>query len=208
MSEYNDYGYTDTRPFHTAAYLLDPVLSLAGSLGPAARVLDVGCGNGFFAGLFASKGCEVTGVDLSDSGIAIARKAYPNVRFETLAADEQILAKLGVAPFDLVISTEVVEHLYAPRPYVQGCHAALKPGGRMVLSTPYNGYLKNLALATLGAYDRHHNPLWDGGHVKFWSHATLATLLKESGFGNIQFRGAGRLPWLWKSMVMSGDRMP
>ena len=66
--------------------------------------------------------------------------------------------------------------------------------------------MKNLALALAGKWDTHANPLWDGGHIKLWSRRTLGWLLTSAGFENLQFRGVGRLPGLWMTMVMSGDR--
>jgi hypothetical protein len=57
-----------------------------------------------------------------------------------------------------------------------------------------------------GHWDRHANPLWDGGHIKLWSRTTLSALLREAGFENLQFRGAGRCPALWMTMIMSGDK--
>ena len=123
----------------------------------------MGCGNGFTCGEFLRAGCEVTGIDLSEKGIALARNAYPDGRFEVQGADDRLLANLDVEPFDLVVSTEVVEHLYSPRPYAVGCFQALKPGGRFICTTPYHGYLKNLALALAGKWDSHADPLWDGG---------------------------------------------
>ena len=50
-----------------------------------------------------------------------------------------------------------------------------------MVTTPYNGYLKNVALAVSGSMDRHWTVLWDGGHIKFWSQKTLAALLLEHG---------------------------
>jgi len=73
-------------------------------------------------------------------------------------------------------------------------------------ATPAINGQKNLAVALLGKFDQHASPLWDGGHIKLWSRNTLSALLREAGFVNLQFRGAGRLPYLWMSMVMSGDR--
>ena len=133
------------------------------------RWLDVGCGNGYLANWFAEKGCAVVGIDPSGSGMEQARRAYPRVRFEQLVADEHLLGKLGEPAFDLVVSTEVVEHLYAPREWAQGMFHCLRPGGRLVCTTPYHGFLKNVAIALTNKYDAHHNPLWDGGHIKFWS---------------------------------------
>ena len=74
------------------------------------------------------------------------------------------------------------------------------------LSTPYHGYLKNLALAVSGKMDSHFTALWDGGHIKFWSMATLATLLRETGFVDLEFRRVGRIPWLAKSMTVTARR--
>lgn len=203
---YRDFGFRDAGASHMHAHFMPPLLDLAGPVGPGLRVLDVGCGNGFTAGVFLARGCEVIGVDLSEQGISQARAAHPTGRFERMAADDHLLENLGVVPFDLVVSTEVVEHLYAPRPFAAGCFRALRPGGRFLLTTPYHGYWKNLSLALLGRWDSHANPLWDGGHIKLWSRRTLGTLLSEAGFNRLRFRGAGRLPGLWMTMVMAGDR--
>ena len=50
--------------------------------------------------------------------------------------------------------------------------------------------------------DSHFTALWDGGHIKFWSRRTLSLLLDECGFQIIDFEGAGRVPFLWKSMIV------
>jgi 2-polyprenyl-6-hydroxyphenyl methylase/3-demethylubiquinone-9 3-methyltransferase len=121
-------------------------------------------------------------------------------------AGRDLLSDLNESPFDLVVSTEVVEHLYAPRDYMRGIIEALKPGGRFVCSTPYHGYLKNLMLAVAGKWDSHASPLWDGGHIKLWSRNTLFSLFSETGFTELAFAGDGRFPWLWKSMLVAGTK--
>lgn len=203
---YKDYGFQSAGESHMHSRFMPHVFELAGMLKPGARVLDVGCGNGHTCGEFLKRGCTVVGIDLSEQGIALAKAAHPQGRFEVLGADDKLLANLRGEPFDLVVSTEVVEHLYSPRQYARGCFQAVKPGGRFICTTPYHGYLKNLALSLAGKWDAHANPLWDGGHIKLWSRRTLGRLLEEAGFVNQQFRGAGRLPGLWMTMVMSGDR--
>jgi SAM-dependent methyltransferase len=205
VTQYHQYGFADAQPEHTAAYLFPMVASLLPTQTPG-RLLDVGCGNGALAGQMMQLGWRVVGIDLSEQGIAVARQHHPQGRFELFAADENLLTKLQEDPFDVVTSTEVIEHLYAPRKFVAGCMTALRDGGRLICSTPYHGYLKNLIITACNGLDRHANPLWDGGHIKLWSRRTLGQLLTEAGFVNIQFRGAGRLPYLWKSMVMSGDK--
>lgn len=204
--EVPEFGFATAEPRHTAAYLR-PALEPLVPPGPAGRrMLDIGCGNGYWVGQFLAKGWECVGADPSEQGIGIARKAYPAARFHNVVVEENFLSKLSEQPFDLVVSTEVVEHLYAPRAWAKAAFQVLKPGGRLICSTPYHGYLKNLTLSIAGKWDWHLKPLWDGGHIKFWSRDTLGQLLTELGFTNIQFRGAGRAPYLWMSMVMSGDR--
>ncbi|MEO7297110.1 MAG: class I SAM-dependent methyltransferase [Verrucomicrobiota bacterium] len=203
---YKDYGFRSATPSHMHRHFLKPIFELCGEIKKGTRVLDVGCGNGYTAGQFLDLGCEVVGIDLSSSGVEIARTSYPEGRFEVLPADDQLLVNLKEKPFDIIVSTEVVEHLYAPREYAKGCFNALKSGGRFICTTPYHGYLKNLMLSLAGHWDLHANPLWDGGHIKLWSPRTLKKLLSETGFTNFQFRGAGRLPWLWMTMVVSADK--
>ena len=203
---YKEYGFSNATASHMHARFMPHVLELAANFGPRARVLDVGCGNGFTCGEFLKRGYQAVGIDLSRLGIEIARKTHPQGRFEVLPADDKLLENLGEAPFDIVVSTEVVEHLYSPRDYARGCFKALKPGGRFICTTPYHGYLKNLALSLLGRWDTHANPLWDGGHIKLWSRRTLGRLLTESGFTKLQFRGVGRLPFLWMTMAVAADK--
>lgn len=96
----------------------------------------------------------------------------------------------------------MVEHLYAPHELGSFCFRALKPGGTLLISTPYHGYLKNLALALLNKWDHHHTVDWHGGHIKFWSRRTLTQMLEGAGFTVTGFVGVGRIPLLWKSMIL------
>ncbi len=205
-TSYVEYGFTTSDDLSATPHLLPHLFDLAGELSSTTRVLDVGCGNGAILRRFGDRGCVCVGIDLSAAGIAIAKAAYPAARFEVIPASENLLGRLGEAPFDLVISTELVEHLYAPGPFATGCYNALRPGGRLIISTPYHGYFKNIAVAATGKFDFHAHPLRQGGHIKFWSRATLTQLLSDAGFADFEFRGAGRLPLLWRSMVMSAGR--
>ena len=203
---YKEFHFESAAPSHMHATFWPVVRAFSGEVRRGLRVLDAGCGNGSTCKEFLALGCAVVGVDLSQSGIDIARKFHRQGRFELTSVDGTLLDRMVEEPFDLVVSTEVVEHLYDPRTYVRGCFAALRPGGRLVMTTPYHGYLKNLAISLLGKWDSHANPLWDGGHIKLWSKATLGQLLRETGFVNLRFQGAGRIPWLWKTLVVSADR--
>ncbi len=133
---YRDYGFSHVGPSHMHPRFLPHVFALAGEIGRHTRVLDVGCGNGYTVGQFLARGCEATGIDLSETGIAIARATYPKGRFEIMCAAGNLSDQLSVEPFDLVVSTEVVEHLYDPRAYAAACFAALRPGGRFIVRLP------------------------------------------------------------------------
>ncbi len=205
VANYEEYEYRNSSAPYPL-YLLKELTTLCRPLPSGTRVLDVGCGNGFLAGQFLGKGCRVVGIDLSTTGVDLARANYPEGRFEVLPADDKILENLGEQPFDIVVSAEVVEHLYAPRSFARGCFGALKRGGHFLCTTPYHGFLKNLLIVSMNRFDTHFNPLWDGGHIKFWSTRTLSRLLTDTGFANLHFRGVGRLPFLWKSMIVAAEK--
>jgi len=104
--------------------------------------------------------------------------------------------------FPAAICLEVIEHLYSPRLLVKTLVDVLEPGGTLILSTPYHGYMKNLALAASGRMDEHFTALWDHGHIKFWSVRTLTQLLEEAGLKVEQAHRVGRFPALAKSMIL------
>jgi len=194
------------RPAPSMRFLSPAVFRLAGALRPGMRVLDVGCGRGHLAASFAEQGCVVAGVDRREGSIQRARARCPEGSFYAESIGPDLIEAIGEEPFDVVVSTEVVEHLYAPRDWAVCCYRALRPGGVLIASTPYHGYLKNLVLALSGTMDRHFHSLYDGGHIKFWSKRTLRILLEEQGFDVRRFVGVGRAPGLWRSMVVQAVR--
>ncbi len=200
-----EYRYHDAGATWANAYLWPVVEGVARERGGGgARAFDLGCGNGATANMLAGLGFAVTGVDPSESGVALARRAYPGCRFEAGGAYDDLAALHG--RFPLVVSLEVVEHCYDPRTFAATLFDLVEPGGVAIVSTPYHGYLKNLALALAGKLDAHFTALWDGGHIKFFSIKTLRQLLAEAGFADIRFIRAGRVPPLAKSMVAVARR--
>jgi len=192
------YRWCHSGPSGAHAWVVPAVLALLPARS-GLSILDAGCGNGFLAGRLAALGHRVIGCDASPEGIARARASHPGVRFEVRSVYQ---AFTDLAPeVDVVVTTEVIEHLYAPRRLVENAFAVLRPGGFLILSTPYHGFLKNLALSLTDRWDTHHAPLSIGGHIKFFSPRTLRALLESCGFEAPLFRNAGRIPWLWKSMV-------
>jgi len=144
-------------------------------------------------------GYDVVGVDPSESGIAVSRREFPNCQAFVGSAYDDLAARYG--QFDVVVSLEVVEHVYDPRHYSRTVAELLKAGGMAIISIPFHGYWKNLSLALTNNFDKHFTALWDHGHIKFWSPRTLTKLLKEVGFENIVFDYAGRIYPFSKSMI-------
>jgi 2-polyprenyl-6-hydroxyphenyl methylase/3-demethylubiquinone-9 3-methyltransferase len=128
--------------------------------------------------------------------------ALPQGTFHVGDAADVLPDDLAPSSFDAAISTETIEHLLRPRCLVRNAFTLLKPGGKFLVSTPYHGYAKNVVLSLSGRLDAHFTALWDGGHVKFWSRKTLCALLAEAGFEEFSFVGCGRIPLLWKSMIV------
>ncbi|MDP3673067.1 MAG: class I SAM-dependent methyltransferase [Telluria sp.] len=202
---YGEYAYPSADPGGAHAYLLPALLKVLGD--PKHEpILDMGCGNGWVADALINRGHDVYGIDASASGIEVAQSRGKVGRFFRMdIGRDELPAELAEKRFATVISTEVIEHLYDPRAFMQLARAVLSaaPGGRLIVTTPYHGYLKDVAIAVSGKMDSHHTVLWDGGHIKFFSRRTLEQMLRQEGFNPVAFQGAGRLPYLWKSMVIT-----
>ncbi len=194
------YRYEDSLENCSHEYLMPAVKAELARLNPAPkRLFDLGCGNGSVGAALHRLGWDVEGVDPSSDGIEFAQANFPDLRFEVGSAYDNLAEIYG--RFPVVISLEVIEHVYAPRDYARTLADLLEPGGTAIISTPYHGYLKNLALAVSGKMDKHFTALWDHGHIKFWSVRTLTQLLSEAGLKEIRFLRVGRVPPLAKSMI-------
>ncbi len=196
------YGWDNDMAPGSCDYVAPAVLDILKDLG-VSRVVDLGAGNGALCAMMKTQGLDAVGLEYDREGCAVARRANPGIPFYNLSVEEDPAHLLATeAPFDAVVSTEVIEHLYAPHFLPIFAAQVLKPGGHIVISTPYHGYLKNLALSVFDKWDFHHTPLWHGGHIKFWSRKTLTQLLETNGFQVTNFTGVGRVPFLWKSMIL------
>lgn len=130
------------------ALVLDCVLA-ARTFYKIRRVLDVGCENGAASQRLANAGFEVVGLDSSSSGIALARAKTSTVQFEQRDITKPLPYELR-GEFDAVVAIEVIEHLFKPRELLRRAAESLRPAGIVILTTPYHGYLKNLASPLLG----------------------------------------------------------
>lgn len=168
------------------------------------RVLDLGCGNGALTAKIHDAGKDVTGLDFTPSGIERARQTNPGVDFVVHDLNEPLPDSLR-GQFDVVVSAEVIEHLFLPRTLFTRCREALGQSGQVIITTPFHGYWKNLAIVLTGKSDHHWAPLADYGHIKFFSKTTLKEIARECGFEPVGVVGAGRVPLLSATMVMTAN---
>lgn len=193
-----DYGHAETAP-NSDRYLLPTLLSILQEVNHApGPVFEIGCGSGWTAKQLIARGYSLTGIEPSSDGFTACQLNAPGAHIDMASAYDDLATRYG--EFDTVFSLEVVEHLYAPRKFAQTSFDLLSDGGKLILSTPFHGYWKYLFLALFGKMDSHLNPLWDHGHIKFWSERTLSNLLLSTGFRSVEFRYAGRFYPISKSM--------
>lgn len=164
------------------------------------RILDVGCGRGEFCDFFAkwgNQGFRAEGSDLSHAAIAYARRHTPACTFHAAPVEDLLPARAG--EFDMVFSSEVIEHLFDVGTYLLSINHLLRDGGLFVLTTPYHGLVKNISIDLLN-YSRHYDPM--GQHIRFFDTRSMGQCLRSLGFEVEHWWGYGR-PWpFWKSFFV------
>lgn len=202
---YTEYNFKTEGAVYSHSYIYKPLLDLLDK-NINKRILDFGCGNGYLVHQLIENHFEAYGIDASQSGIAFAKKKYPERFYFHNIEDPCLPSPLSDIQFDTIISTEVIEHIFSPANFMSKIRSILKhQKNQLILSTPYHGYIKNSIIALSGKWDNHHTVLWEGGHIKFWSRKSLTKLLNDNGFSVIDFIGCGRIPYLWKSMLIKAE---
>lgn len=159
--------------------------------------LDAGCGAGLFTEYLGSLGCNVSAVDFSSVAVDFVRQRCPSADVQQASLEQRL--PFPDATFDLIWSTEVVEHLLDVRSALQGLRRVLKPEGILILTTPYHGLTKNILLAVHG-FERHFEVT--GNHIRFFTNKSMATNLQFADLRPLKFGGYGR-PWpLYKSLYV------
>lgn len=170
----------------------------------ARRIFEIGCGTGDIAALLLKDSFSVLATDPSVDALRQAKEKYPGLSVEAASAYDPLSERFG--KWDAVIALEVIEHLYRPKDLVHAAYELLHPNGVLIMSAPFHGYWKNLALSLAGQWDDHFMPLRDHGHIKFWSETTIGSLLTKGGFKIVRIDRVGRIPALAKSMVVTAIR--
>lgn len=157
---------------------IDRLAPLAGK-----KVLDVGCGGGILSESMARRGAEVTGIDMGEAPLKVAKlhglESGVNVRYRQIPVEE--LAIEMPQAFDIVTCMEMLEHVPDPASIIDACARLVRPGGQLFFST-LNRNPKSYLFAILGA-ERFLKLVPPGTHdfQKFIRPAELAGWLRQSG---------------------------
>ncbi len=135
------------------------------------RVLDIGCGNGYFLNFFKSKGWDCSGVEYSHSATNYCRNEFD---LDVLQGDFMTTTLAG--PYDCVSAQHVLEHMNSPYEFIQRIREILTPQGILLLAVPnYNSLLRRMVGSNWVC-------LAEKTHLFHYTINSLKTLLGNSGF--------------------------
>jgi 2-polyprenyl-6-hydroxyphenyl methylase/3-demethylubiquinone-9 3-methyltransferase len=147
------------------------------------KALDVGCGGGILAESMALAGAEVTGIDMAEKPLAVARlhQAESGTSVNYLLSTAEEMASNHAGQFDVVTCLEMLEHVPSPRTVIAACKDLVKPGGEVFFST-INRNPKAFMFAIVGAeYLLRLLPTGTHEYEKFIRPSELESWARESG---------------------------
>lgn len=170
------------------------------------RILDVGCGGGLLCEPLARLGADITGIDVIEENIHIA-KAHAEqmgLSISYLSSSVEHLPK-GLPLFDIVIASEVIEHVTDYKSFLEACVTRLKPHGGLMITT-FNRTLKSYLFGILAAeYVLRWAPRGTHSWDKFRSPQDLSRVLVSHGFDNQEVTGLSFSPLRGWSFSSSTD---
>ena len=141
----------------SCGYIAPEILHILASLN-VKRFCDLGSVNGTLAGLLCNAGNEAAGVEYDRQRVEISKTNFLKGRFYHLGVDDDpapILNTEGKV-FDVIVSTKVIQHLFSPYSLPKFVRKIVNEGWHIIVSTPYHGYIKNLALLVFNKWDKYH----------------------------------------------------
>jgi 2-polyprenyl-3-methyl-5-hydroxy-6-metoxy-1,4-benzoquinol methylase len=151
------------------------------AVGQGHEVLDVGCGEGFFAGQLQEMGNKVTGIDLLPQAKCAA--SFENyIQADLEAGIDADMPALRGKTFDKVLLMDVMEHLRTPEKLLRDCRDLLKPNGSLIVSLPNVANISVRLLLLFGLFNYTERGILDRTHVRFFTRKTARRLLQENGY--------------------------
>jgi 2-polyprenyl-6-hydroxyphenyl methylase/3-demethylubiquinone-9 3-methyltransferase len=199
----------ESRPLHDLNPLRAAFIAARTDL-HGARVADVGCGGGLLSEALARAGANVTGIDLGEAVIEVARLHLheSDLKVDYRVQSSAALAAAEPAAFDAVCCMELIEHVPDPASLVADLAALLKPGGQLFVST-LNRTPAAFGAAIVGAeYLLRLLPRGTLRYAQFLKPSELARLLRDCGLELEEISGLGYNPlnrktWLMRSPAIN-----
>lgn len=182
---------SEFKPLHAINPLrLNWILDQAGALS-GKSALDVGCGGGILAESMAKLGANVTGIDLAEKSLTVARlhglESGIAVNYQAISAED--MAASHPAQFDVVTCMEMLEHVPDPASIVQACATLVKPGGWVFFST-LNRNPKSFLFAIVAAeYVLRMLPRGTHSYENFIKPSELAASVRKAGLATVTLSG-------------------
>ena len=196
---------SEFRPLHdinpTRIGWIDRSCGLSGK-----KVIDIGCGGGIVSEAMAAHGAEVTGIDLSEKPLSVAKlhlhESGHKINYCLISAEA--MADQCSGGFDAVTCLELLEHVPDPASTVAACARLVKPGGQVFFST-INRNPKAYLLAVVGAeYVLNLMPRGTHDYARFLKPAELVNLCRAAGLEVIEIVGMRYNPFD-RSSEITGD---
>ena len=148
-------------------------------VGDGTRVLDVGCSSGYLARPLVERGCTVVGLEVDPEAAEGARAVCE----EVLVGDVETM-ELPFEPgsFDVVLCGDLIEHLRDPGAFLVRVRPFLRPGGRLVLTTPNVANWANRLGLLFGRWRYKDRGILDRTHTHLFTRATLVETLEAAGY--------------------------
>ncbi len=180
---------------------IDAQVNLAGC-----KVLDVGCGGGILAEAMAHRGANVTGIDMGEAPLGVARLHLleSGLDIDYRQASAEGFAAENPQAFSVITCLEMLEHVPDPLSVLRACHSMLEPGGHLFLST-INRNPKAYLFAILGAeYMLGLLPRGTHDYRKFIRPSELSAMARQAGFSLQKITGMSYNP-LTRKYSLGGD---
>ncbi len=167
------------------------------------RVLDIGCGGGLLSEGLAVSGARVTGIDMVDMSLSVARAHMQtgglSIDYQRVTAEE--LARQTPGRFDVVTCMELLEHVPRPASILDACARLVKPGGNLFLATVNRTWLSRLLVIFMSEYvlgivrkgTHAYHKLVTPDELKTWGAAAGLDCVDLSGLRYIPFCGYAAL---------------
>ncbi len=165
---------------------------------PGERVLDLGCGAGEIAAALAAAGARVTGVEVAQAAVDRARREHPELDVRLAEIDGPL--PFDDCSFDVVWSSEVIEHVADTARWLSEARRVLVPAGRLLLTTPNHSRLR----LAVGGIERFSEPL--GDHLHLYTARSLRGLLDDFDFDAVEIRATGGPPLGRRLLTACGVR--